>query len=268
MTALADDDLAALTTMAAAFAQRRLTPQLPLLNETDRLDRGVVADLAGAGLWQLGVPEAAGGQGADLAATVAVAFELAAVSPSIAVAMVHAHAAAHALLATGDAAAGDGQVVITGFTGARPTVRLDLGLGPDRLLIIDAAAGCTSLLPGTAVAPGPAERRCGLAGLGTRLVELDPAALAERTWTGAAHEQALRAAVRWWSAGVAMCALGAASAAVQRAASYAGTRVQFGTTLAAIPVIARSLDELRQAVAGAASRHGPGVRSRGVAGPR
>jgi alkylation response protein AidB-like acyl-CoA dehydrogenase len=275
MTGAADEDravLTALTASAASFAQRRLAPGLGSLGETDAVGRDVVADLAGAGLWRLGVPESAGGQGADLGATVAVVFELARVSPSVAVAVVHAHAAAHALLAAGGGADGAAagaaggavadaagrtasvadEVVITGFTGGRSAVRLDLGLGPDQILIVDAAAGRTCLLAADAIAAGPAEPRCGLAGLGTRLVEFDRVALAERAWTGEAHERARRAAIRWWSAGVAMCALGAADAAVERAASYAGTRVQFGSTLTAIPTVARSLEEARLAVRGAA----------------
>jgi alkylation response protein AidB-like acyl-CoA dehydrogenase len=279
MTSGPDEDLKALTAMAATFAQRQISRRVAALAETDSLDRAVLADLAGAGLLQLGLPESAGGQGADLAATARVVFELARVSPSIAMALVHAHTAASALLAAAEPAdsAADSQVLIAGFCrpgeltrpgeeqspehfaanyppeSPPPTARLDLGLGPDHVLVMDQATAHTYLIPAAAIPPGPPQRRSGLPGLGTRVARFDPGAVARLAWAGDDHQRALAAAVRWWAAGTAMCALGAADAAVERAASYAGTRIQFGTRLTAIPTIARSLEQARRSVSAATS---------------
>jgi alkylation response protein AidB-like acyl-CoA dehydrogenase len=260
VTSLDAEELSALAAMADAFARAELGPRQAGLEDGDSIDPAIIAAFRAAGLWRLGLPEEAGGEGAGMAATLLVAQRLARVSPAAAMTLVHAQAGGGALLSAG---AGDlaraHPVIAVGFAAdgsgddpAGPVLvpRLDLGMNPDHVLILIPGGERTVLLTQSGAA-GPPARRSGLAGLWTPTVVLDPAALpAGETarWTGQAHQAALFSASRWWSLGTAAVALGAADAAMDHAAAYVSARHQFGEPLAAIPAVARTLREARLAI--------------------
>jgi alkylation response protein AidB-like acyl-CoA dehydrogenase len=77
VTSLDAEELSALAAMADAFARAELGPRQAGLEDGDSIDPAIIAAFRAAGLWRLGLPEEAGGEGAGMAATLLVAQRLA-----------------------------------------------------------------------------------------------------------------------------------------------------------------------------------------------
>lgn len=257
MTAAPRDDSAALIDVVTAFGRAEVAPRVVAFQSSDSIERALLSRLVTAGLWNVGLPETIGGQGADLLTSLRAMRELARVSPSLAMALVHAHATAAALQAAAGGveaarrvAAGSVVAVCFAERSAGPAVclpRVDLGLQPDQILVVDVPGEVTYLVG--APVDAPAARRSGLLGLGTRSVECERdrmAATAELSWTGPAHRDAARAAAAWWTVGTVVCGLGTAMAAIDQASSYVHLRRQFGAPLIEIPTVARAVAMARQ----------------------
>ncbi|MGY1806990.1 acyl-CoA dehydrogenase family protein [Blastococcus sp. SYSU D00669] len=257
MTGAGQEELAELVSVARAVATGRIAPLLAGLEVADRLDPGLVGHLSAAGLWSLGMPEDVGGQGADAVTTLRVVRELAQVSPSVALAVVHAHAAVHALLAVGETAtAADvaaGSTAVVGFGDVDPAdddvlvvPRLDLGVGAGPLLLFD--PGADALVLTAAENPAQPVRRCGLPGLGTTVLRVRRAELRaglRGSWCGRAHREALATAAAWWTGGTTVAAIGAAIGATEHASAYVRSRHQFGAPLVEIPTVAGAVAHAR-----------------------
>jgi alkylation response protein AidB-like acyl-CoA dehydrogenase len=216
----------------------------------DRFPADARATLEEVGLWSLAIGEDAGGGGADRATLLAVLHRLAAGGAAAgAVAVLHQHAVALTVPATdvpARVAAGAVAVLVDGdpaFGRALPT-RFDAGLDPDVVLVCEGAR--LRLLTGAEIPGWDPARRTGLAGLGTTLVALDPAAGREVPGDPVAAREL-------WVLGLAAAASGCAAAAANAAAAHARSRVQFGAALVALPAVAHRLAEVA-AVAAASAR--------------
>lgn len=219
----ASAELVELAAVADAFARDHLDGARERFEATGVVGADLVAALDRAGLLDVGVAEAHGGQGGGRPAALLVVERLARVSPTAAMVVVHAHAAAPA----GTAVA---------FARGAEVHRIDAGLGAARTVVWDGAASGL----GT-VAVGAAPARTGLPGLGTATGRVDgPLAPVPGPDDPTA----------WWVLGVAAAALGAAAGAAGRARAYGGQRRQFGGPLTALPAYAAVLADLDATLTG------------------
>ncbi|MDI6520324.1 acyl-CoA dehydrogenase family protein [Streptomyces coelicoflavus] len=256
-----DPDRRALLEMLDAFVADR---DQDLTDDADRVG-SLRREVAALGVWTLGVAEQYGGGGADRATTTAAVERLARRWPALALASVHAHAAADALgpvggdllsrVHTGDAVVAvvdteTNQVELTrdGDTVAGSVERVDVTGAPEALIVLTPASGAL-LFDAQAMTAGPVLRRCGLGGAGTRGLTLSGTLGASVHELGA-DATAVRNRVRLGSAAV---AAGIAAGAVAEAAAYAAGRHQFGAALTALPTVRASLFEQSARAAAALS---------------
>ncbi|MEO8753832.1 MAG: acyl-CoA dehydrogenase family protein [Casimicrobiaceae bacterium] len=76
------DTLAVLVDTVARFVRERLVPNEALVEDTDAIPAGLVAEMKALGLFGLSIPEAYGGLGLTMEEEVCVAFELGRTSPA------------------------------------------------------------------------------------------------------------------------------------------------------------------------------------------
>jgi alkylation response protein AidB-like acyl-CoA dehydrogenase len=219
----------------------------------DEVERIAAArdELVTTGLWALGLPEAAGGGGADGRTVALVTSALAAAWPALAVAVSHVHAAG-ALLADVDdhqdllreVAAGRAVAVVDlpagvsweqGATIALPRIDVATDRAHVLVLVDDSSA---AVVPAEVASFGDVLRRTGLDG--ARTVPVSFTAKAALQLTSVPVAEARRVLFR----GLTAVAAGIADAAARGATAYAEARVQFGGPLTALPAVRDTLFRL------------------------
>jgi alkylation response protein AidB-like acyl-CoA dehydrogenase len=244
-----DEDQRAVLDLVDDLAENHLTRTGD--DDPEAADRGRQV-LADHGLWTLGVPEAAGGGGADLGTTLAALARVAGTWPALAWASVQAHAAA-AVLAGAAPWAGlleslhqGAPVAVVAPDADEVTLadgrlsgvldRIDpAGSAPHLVLLLDRETAV--VLAPEDVTFGPAVRRTGLDGARTVTVRLDAVVGPDAVVRG--HGVAVARTLL--DAGAAASAAGIAEACAQAALAYAGSRVQFGAPLTELPTVRSSL---------------------------
>jgi alkylation response protein AidB-like acyl-CoA dehydrogenase len=234
------DEIAA---VAQSYGVERLADVREQFEATDVVDPAIISGLVESGLWSIGLPEAHGGQGADLRTALTVIDRIACTSPTVAIAIVHNHAVAHALVAVGATdlvgrcAGGERAVIAFGDTGdvGAQVLRADLGVQPSLVLTVSRDGRCAIVSAASDVDAGAPHQRSGLPGLGTAPARVRGALLTWGDFLGG------EAAIRWWKLGLAASALGAARAATVAAGQYVRSREQFGAPLIELPAVAALL---------------------------
>jgi hypothetical protein len=245
------------------FAATRLARHTWQAEETDRLPGGLIVELFSQGLLDLGAPVERGGGGADLGTVALVVECLAEASPVAAALVASAHGAREAFgNVTNDHELGESPVVIhTG--GASIAVQLEEGDGfvslqgiaervdgaesASAIVLADPHMGPVRVDP-TLCRFGEPLQRSGLRGWSASSIHFDKLQL--KAWPGvpaSAYDRSRKTKLLLLAA----VASGVATGAWRAAASYAGTRIQFGRTLDAIPAVAELLSDALAAAAGA-----------------
>ncbi|GAB3201649.1 acyl-CoA dehydrogenase family protein [Nocardioides hungaricus] len=202
--------------------------------------------LADAGLWSLGIPESAGGGGADEAMLGLVVARVASRSAALAVSLVQAHAAAGAL--AGDPARSDQlAAIVAGDLGAAAVEaghRLDPDGAAHEGTRVDLVGdlGLVVVLQGGAAAvirPDGTARELPTTGFDGGRTLLLPAGPQDSEPLDGVDTGVVR---RLLAVGALAAAAGVATAAAAQATSYAAGRVQFGGPIADLPTVRASLD--------------------------
>jgi alkylation response protein AidB-like acyl-CoA dehydrogenase len=213
---------------------------------------GLVAELAGLGLWTLGTAESAGGGGADRLTTVVALERLGRSWPALGWAAVQAHAAVDMLAGVAGEPGlvdlvhgGEAMVAVVDTVGAHVRLtragdtltgtvdRVDAASETPYLLVLDGDETAALVKPAALMARPVA--RTGLGGALTRSLEVEAD---DVCWIDGADLASVRVRLRL---GVAAVAAGIAGAAADAAAEYAAGRVQFGAPLTALPMVRQSL---------------------------
>ena len=235
-----------------------------LRDEDSDAARDLVATLAELGIWTLGVPEAAGGGGADHVMTTVALERLGRHWPSVGWAAVQAHAAAGLLAGIPDLAdelasvhAGTGAIAVVDARAEH--VRLDWvedRLGGD-VARVDVASQEPALLILTGARSALFVRAEHLSSRPVRTTGLDGGLSREldvdvpRDHLVVLHHVDADAARRTLLLGVGALAVGVAAAAADGAHEYARHRQQFGGALVEIPTVRASLRSQRARVSAA-----------------
>jgi alkylation response protein AidB-like acyl-CoA dehydrogenase len=242
--------------VVSQIARDRVAPVAQAVDESGRLDAGVLSLLGEQQVLTAGLSEPFGGAGTDPFLAVLILEQLAAASAALAVPALMAHGCGFALELGGERAAAAaesfqaGGVAVLAFPGpAREGASASACLADlaDRFLLAGTGEdGERSIwaLDAAAATLGEPQARTGLYGVEIRRLS---AKLAAREAIGG--EASFQAARNWWLLGWAAIAAGVTRAAIDAAAGYMLERRQFGQPLA-------QFSALREILAAAESRLG------------
>jgi alkylation response protein AidB-like acyl-CoA dehydrogenase len=245
------------------FATTRLAKHTWQAEETDRLPGGLTEELFSQGLLDLGAPVEQGGGGAELRTVALVVECLSEASPVAAALVASAHGAREAFgNVANDHELGKAPIVIhtggasiavqlgegDGFVSLQGSVdRVDGAESASAIVLADPHMGPVRVDP-TLCRFGEPLQRSGLRGLSASSIHFD--ALQLTAWPGvpaSAYDRSRRTKLLLLAA----VASGVATGAWRAAASYAGTRIQFGRKLNAFPAVSELLNEALEAASGA-----------------